>query len=155
MPSLALTALLLPYQPALYLADGVHAAAQHAADYTPVTAASPAQPGEVIILYADGLGDVYPRVDLGAAAPSDPPAMTTLRPWVTIGGVPAQLLFSGLSPGLVNLYQLNVQVPAGVPAGDQDVIVSVDGNYQFVYSSPAARLAVGSGNSAARLTSYP
>jgi uncharacterized protein (TIGR03437 family) len=33
-------------------------------------------------------------------------------------------LFSGLVPGGVGLYQLNVLVPNGIPAGDQDLIVS-------------------------------
>jgi hypothetical protein len=34
------------------------------------------------------------------------------------------VLFSGLVPGSVGVYQLNVLVPTGAPAGDQDVIVS-------------------------------
>jgi uncharacterized protein (TIGR03437 family) len=37
---------------------------------------------------------------------------------VTIGGVPARVTFSGLAPGFVGLYQVNVQVPPGAPAGD-------------------------------------
>jgi uncharacterized protein (TIGR03437 family) len=36
---------------------------------------------------------------------------------VTIGGVPADASFSGLAPGYVGLYQVNVQVPATVAAG--------------------------------------
>ena len=49
---------------------------------------------------------------------------------MTIGGVAAtNLIYSGLAPGLVGLYQLNVQVPAGVAAGDAvEVVVTVGGN---------------------------
>jgi len=38
-------------------------------------------------------------------------------PQVTIGGVTVPAAFSGLSPGLVALYQVNVQVPAGSQTG--------------------------------------
>jgi uncharacterized protein (TIGR03437 family) len=37
---------------------------------------------------------------------------------VTIGGVQANVTFYGLAPGFVGLYQVNAQVPAGLPAGD-------------------------------------
>ncbi len=38
---------------------------------------------------------------------------------MTIGGVPAPVVsFSGLAPNLVGVYQVNVQVPAGVTPGD-------------------------------------
>ena len=35
----------------------------------------------------------------------------------TLGGVDAPVVFSGLTPSLVGLYQVNVLVPAGVSAG--------------------------------------
>jgi uncharacterized protein (TIGR03437 family) len=36
----------------------------------------------------------------------------------TIGGIDVPVLFSGLTPSLVGLYQINVQVTSAVPAGD-------------------------------------
>jgi adhesin/invasin len=42
---------------------------------------------------------------------------------VTIGGVPAQVLFAGLTPGFAGLYQVNALVPAGVTPGSQVSIV--------------------------------
>jgi uncharacterized protein (TIGR03437 family) len=36
---------------------------------------------------------------------------------VTIGGIPAEVQFSGLAPGFVGLYQVNARIPAGISAG--------------------------------------
>jgi len=43
---------------------------------------------------------------------------TFARPIVKVGGVEAKLEFSGLSPQFVGVYQVNFQVPAGVPTGN-------------------------------------
>ncbi len=44
---------------------------------------------------------------------------------MTVGGQQATVLFSGLAPGFVGLNQLNVQLPANVASGSQDLIVAV------------------------------
>jgi uncharacterized protein (TIGR03437 family) len=49
---------------------------------------------------------------------------TPTLPTVTVGGVAAQVLFSGLAPGFAGLYQMDIQVPGGVANGD-DVPVKV------------------------------
>ena len=47
---------------------------------------------------------------------------------VTIGGVSAPAIFSGLSPGFVGLYQVNVQVPLNAPVGNAvPVVLSIGG----------------------------
>ena len=73
--------------------------------------------GEYISIYCTGLGDVTTRPPLGSATPADPLASTLVTPVVTIGGAPATVSFSGLAPGFVGLYQVNVQVPATAPPG--------------------------------------
>jgi uncharacterized protein (TIGR03437 family) len=51
---------------------------------------------------------------------------TALTPIVFIGATPVQPVYSGLSPGSVGLYQVNVQVPAGLAPGLQPLLMSVD-----------------------------
>ena len=47
---------------------------------------------------------------------------------MTIGGKLATISFSGLTPGIPGLYQINAAVPAGIGAGDTvPVVVTVGG----------------------------
>ena len=89
----------------------------------PSTLASPARAGEVILLYASGLGVVNPALQTGALAAS---ASVVGNVTVTIGGQAATVQYAGTAPGFAGLYQLNVVVPSGA-SGDALVVVSVDG----------------------------
>ncbi len=77
----------------------------------------PALPGDILVLLANGLGPVSPAVSDGAAS-SDTLRSTIKVPTVLIGGLPAKVLFSGLSPQFVGVNQVNVMVPNGVTVGD-------------------------------------
>ena len=88
----------------------------------------PAQRGEFVSLFCTGLGPVQPEVKSGEVAPSTPPLAETLSPTlVNISDIPALVTFSGLAPGFVGLYQVNVQVPMGVPSGVQEVEIIING----------------------------
>ena len=102
------------------------AAAQRDADASIVSGSNPAAPGEVVRLYATGLGAVQPPVADGEA-PSGLSA-TVGAVTVTIGGIPAEVLFAGLAPNFAGLFQVNARVPAGLPAGNAVVVISVDGS---------------------------
>ena len=79
----------------------------------------PVARGDFLAIYCTGLGAVNNTPADGAPAPSTPPLATTLAtPAVSIGGMPATVTYSGLAPGLVGLYQVNVQVPNNAPTGD-------------------------------------
>jgi uncharacterized protein (TIGR03437 family) len=53
----------------------------------------------------------------GDAATASPTIATAAAPMVTIGGKEGTILFSGLAPGYVGLWQLNVKVPIDAPVG--------------------------------------
>jgi uncharacterized protein (TIGR03437 family) len=78
----------------------------------------PANKGEFVSLYCTGLGNVRNRPNTGAASPSNPFADTLTTPIVTVGNVPATVSFSGLAPGFVGLYQVNIKIPDNAPSGD-------------------------------------
>ena len=70
---------------------------------------------------------MQPEVPSGDVAPSSEPLARTLStPLVNIAGIPAQVTLSGLAPGFVGLYQVNLQVPAGVPLGTQSVEIIIN-----------------------------
>ena len=100
----------------------------HALDGSLVSPSQPATPGEYLTIYVVGLGSVANPPATGAAALAKPLSTTTLMPALTIGGVAANVIFSGLTPGFSGLYQVNAQVPQGTTHGDDvSVVLSVGG----------------------------
>lgn len=93
----------------------------------PGAEARPAKRGEFLTIYCTGLGDVDTRPANGAGASGNPVANTRTPPTVTIGGVAATVSFSGLTPGFVALYQVNVQVPTSAPSGGAVQLVVTSG----------------------------
>jgi uncharacterized protein (TIGR03437 family) len=73
--------------------------------------------GEVVTIYAIGLGAVTPDVPIGGTPPPNSVAATLVTPQLTLGSAPMNVLFSGLAPGFVGLYQINAQMPASLPQG--------------------------------------
>ena len=94
-------------------------------DGTLVNAKSPAQIGEIVSVFVTGLGAVSPTISDGAAGPVSPLATTpTGAIAVYIGGVAATVGYSGLAPQLAGLYQINLTVPAGLTAGDNNLDIA-------------------------------
>jgi uncharacterized protein (TIGR03437 family) len=73
--------------------------------------------GDVLILYATGLGAVTPSVANGANS-MDQLRHTNVTPTVMIGGVQATVLFSGLTPQFTGVNQVNITVPSGITPGN-------------------------------------
>jgi uncharacterized protein (TIGR03437 family) len=82
-----------------------------------VTPTNPIHPNDSIVIYATGLGVTLPSVDAGSPAPADPLGAAVIVPQLTLGGVPLNLVFAGLVPGEVGVYQINATVPLKVPQG--------------------------------------
>jgi minor extracellular serine protease Vpr len=93
--------------------------------------------GQVVHLYANGLGPVNNQPPDGQPTPASPQSATTSAATVTIGGQPATVQFSGLAPGAVGLYELIVGVPSGISTGLQPAVVSINGQ-----ASPAVSLPI-------------
>jgi uncharacterized protein (TIGR03437 family) len=119
--------------PALFVTPENLAIATHA-DNSVITAEKPAVGGELIVIYATGMGkaDVMPLSGELPPFASQLVDRGTLR--VLLNGVtidPAQVRYAGLTPRSAGLYQINVVLPEN-PGSD-----------------PELRLAIGSGISSA------
>ncbi|HEX3743369.1 MAG TPA: FG-GAP-like repeat-containing protein [Bryobacteraceae bacterium] len=84
---------------------------------------TPAQPGETIVMYANGFGSTSSTVVSGSETQS---GTLSPLPAITIGGVPAKVTFAGLNvtPGE---FQFNVIVPSSLGNGDQATIATYNG----------------------------
>jgi uncharacterized protein (TIGR03437 family) len=77
-----------------------------------------------LVIYGTGLGQTTPAVQSGMPSPMSPLAVALTKPTVTLGGIQLPLLYYGLTPGEVGVYQINVTVPGSVPAGWVPLVIS-------------------------------
>jgi uncharacterized protein (TIGR03437 family) len=99
-------------------------AISHSSDLSLVTASRPAAPGEILSLFARGLGPVNPGVDPGAPFPSGPLATVNSPVEVIVNGNPAEVLSAVGYPGAVGGYQVNFRVPDDTAKGPASIQVS-------------------------------
>ena len=110
--------------PSFFLLDTAgHVAATHANFSVIGTTgtATPAAPGEVIVLFGNGFGATTPAAVNGQIQSGAAPLVAT--PTVTFGTANANVVFAGLTG--TGLYQLNVVVPAGLADGDVPVVAKI------------------------------
>jgi uncharacterized protein (TIGR03437 family) len=110
-------------------------------DSTVNTASNPASQGTIIVLYGTGQGLVSPAVPDGTATPAGTLSNTVAVPTsnqstclnnqpsmcVAFGNTLGDVKFSGLAPGYIGLWQINVAVPTGLTAGNVPVRVIING----------------------------
>ena len=102
----------------------------------PVTNASPVRPGEALVIYLTGLGQVKGNIGTGQAAPLAPLTSVLAPAEVEIGDRPVTPFFAGLTPGLVGVYQVNVMVPKDLPTQAYALTVSAGGNLSNTFNIP-------------------
>jgi uncharacterized protein (TIGR03437 family) len=97
-------------------------------------ASGPITAGSIVEAYGTGWGETSPAIPPGSLPAG--PAQLTVLPAILLGGLPvpaANILYAGVSPCCAGLYQVDFTVPAGTPAGNLSLIITVDG-----ISSPAS-----------------
>jgi uncharacterized protein (TIGR03437 family) len=99
-------------------------AVTHSSDFSLVTASKPAAAGEILSLFASGLGPVNPGVDPGQRFPSSPLAIVNSPVEVTVGGKATEVLSAVGYPGAVDGYQVNFRVPQDAAKGVATIQVS-------------------------------
>jgi uncharacterized protein (TIGR03437 family) len=82
-----------------------------------VTASNPIHKNDVLIIYLTGLGVTNPAVGTGLPGPASPLASAIVLPEVTLGGADVGVMFAGMAPGEVGVYQINAKVPPSITAG--------------------------------------
>ena len=91
-----------------------------------VTTANPARPGETLLFFGTGFGAVNGGNIAGVIAQGPAPINAPVD--FRFGGAPGAMVYAGLAPGQVGLYQFNVTLPATLPAGATPLAVTVEGN---------------------------
>jgi uncharacterized protein (TIGR03437 family) len=125
------TMALTPFAPGIFSTNGQGTGQGAILDtsYRLVDSSNPATAGSTVLqIYCTGLGAVTNQPPSGSPPLNDQLAETTTTPMVTIGGVQAQVLFSGLAPGSVGEYQVNALVPAGSSKGSAVPVVIAFGD---------------------------
>ena len=123
------------FAPGLFTFNGKTVAATTAdgkgiiADPSIIPGATPAKPGDIVTVYATGLGSTNPAFIPGDIASSIAPVSGAVR--VTVGGVtlqPEDVLYAGAVPqSICGLSQLNMRLPSSVSDGDVPITISVEG----------------------------
>ena len=82
------------------------------------SAANPAAPGSIVMIYATGEGQVNPRPADGSITGTDVLPKPVNNVTVSIGGTQAEVLYAGAAPDLVaGVMQVNARIPMGIATG--------------------------------------
>jgi uncharacterized protein (TIGR03437 family) len=95
----------------------------HSTDFTLVSASKPAKAGELLSLFATGLGPTKPGVDPGSPFPSSPLAVVNSPVAVMVNGESAEVIGAVGYPGAVDAYQVNFRLPTDAAAGTATIQV--------------------------------
>ena len=120
------TVTLVDAAPALFQTAVGYAIAAHL-DNSLIAPGSPAQAGEIIVVYACGLGRTLPNPAPGAIPQSAAVIQRLSDLKVYLGGAaiePASILYAGLTPGSAGLYQINLVLPDN-PGTDPEIRVAI------------------------------
>jgi uncharacterized protein (TIGR03437 family) len=112
--------------PGIFLLQETHAAATNL-DGSINSSLNPAKAGSYVTVYFTGQGALDNPGSDGAPAPLKPLSRTLASTSATIGGVDTLVSFSGATPTLAGLSQVNLVVPNGIAPGEYSVSITVGG----------------------------
>lgn len=112
-------------------------AVTHSSDFSLVTPSNPAAAGEILSVFATGLGPTRPGVDAGQPFPSNSTAVVNSPVEVTVNGKTAQVLAAVGYPSSVDGYQVNFRVPPDTAKGTATIQLSA-----AWIASPAVSVAI-------------
>lgn len=128
--------------PRLFATQAGYAIAQHGIDYSVVTPDAPAQPGEVIVVYATGLGRTAPEPATFEIPQYPGLLVNNLQLFLDGSQVsPDRIFYAGLTPGSAGVYQINVVLPDQM-GSDPEIRATVAGQE----STAGLKLAVATGS---------
>jgi uncharacterized protein (TIGR03437 family) len=97
------------------------------ADGTINSATYQASVGDEVVVYFTGGGPVQASGTLTTGAPAPPGlSVVTEDNSITVGGQQARVVYMGLTPGSIGLYQANFIVPQ-IAKGAYPVVITIDG----------------------------
>jgi len=99
-------------------------AVTHSNGFSLVTPSNPAAAGEILSLFASGLGPTKPGVNPGQPFPSTPAAVVNAPVDVTVNGTSAEMLDAVGYPGSVDRYQVSFRVPPDTAKGVATIQIS-------------------------------
>jgi uncharacterized protein (TIGR03437 family) len=114
--------------PALFQLDAHNAVAARL-DGTVLTPDNPAHPGDIVILFANGLGQTVPPAVYSTIAPAAAVLRDMLDFRLLVDGTPADpglVFYAGAAPGFAGLYQINCQLPAST-GSNPEIRISASG----------------------------
>jgi uncharacterized protein (TIGR03437 family) len=107
-----------PYLVATFTSDNAYVLSATAAATLGVNG-RPAKPGDLIIAYGIGFGDVNPSILPGVMAEQSNALVNPVT--VFFGSASANLAYAGLAGNFVGLYEFYITVPSGLANGDYQI----------------------------------
>lgn len=117
--------------------NGVTGANIGPTDLIPGVTFVPARANDVLTAYGVAWGETDPPLKIGALAAGAAEIISSYS--LTVGGIPAQIQYIGVTPTYSGLYQVNFVVPPGLAPGNQPVLLTVNG----IASPAGAYLTIG------------
>jgi len=105
---------IVPVAPAFYLLDSVRVVAE-LLDGSVITTGNPAHPGDIVILYATGLGQTMPPLRNGEVPQTAKRIADQADLKILLNGKAVDagnILYAGTAPMFSGLYQINLRLPS-------------------------------------------